>query len=227
MEDALNVLVLMDFSDSLMEYLKSVSPRLKFTRKVVKSLSEISPEMLANVDILYTGNLIPEPDTVPRLRWIQCHSAGVEGVLAQPLLSAEDILVTTTSGMHATTIAELTFGMMLAFAHRIPTMLRFQQKAEWSSDRFNLLMPVELRGSTLGILGYGSIGRELARVAQVFSMTVLATKRDVMHPAAANEYEMPGTGDPDGALVERLYPPEATRSMVSECDFVVFTLPLN
>src|SRR5512141_1567436 len=116
MEDALNVLVLMDFSDSIMEYLKSVSPRLKFTRKVVKSLSEIPPEMLASVDILYTGNQVPEPDTVPRLRWIQCHSAGVENVLAQPLLAAEDIIVTTTSGIHAPTIAELTFGMMLALA---------------------------------------------------------------------------------------------------------------
>ncbi|HEX2949646.1 MAG TPA: D-2-hydroxyacid dehydrogenase, partial [Armatimonadota bacterium] len=176
---------------------------------------------------LYTGNQVPEPDTVPRLRWIQCHSAGVENVLAQPLLAAEDIIVTTTSGIHAPTIAELTFGMMLALAHKIPAMLRSQQKAEWLPDRFNLLMPVELRGSTLGILGYGSIGRELARVAQAFNMTVLATKRDVMHPAATDEYEMPGTGDPEGALVERLYPPEATRSMVAECDFVVVTLPLT
>ncbi len=227
MEDTLNVLVLADFGDAIMERLKAVSPRLKFTRKTVKSLSEIPPDVLATVDILYTNLLVPEPDTVPRLRWIQSHSAGVESLLAQPLLAAEDIIITTTSGMHATTMAELTFAMILAFARKLPLMLRYQQKAEWPADRFSVLLPRELRGSTLGILGYGSLGRELARVAQAFGMKILATKRDVMRPAIVNEYLVPGTGDPEGTLVERLYPSEATKSMVALCDFVVITLPLT
>jgi phosphoglycerate dehydrogenase-like enzyme len=219
--------VLADFSDAIMERLKAISPRLKFTRKTIKSLSEIPPDVLATIDILYTSLLVPEPDTVPRLRWIQSHSAGVETLLAQPLLAAEDIIVTTTSGIHATTMAELTFAMILAFARKLPLMLRYQQKAEWPADRFSLLLPRELRGSTLGILGYGSLGRELARVAQVFGMRILATKRDVMHPEVVNEYLLPGTGDPDGTLVERLYPSEATKSMAALCDFVVITLPLT
>jgi len=106
-------------------------------------------------------------------------------------------------------------------------MLRYQQMAEWPADRFSVLRPRELRGSTLGILGYGSLGRELARVAQAFGMKILATKRDVMRPAIVNEYLVPGTGDPEGTLVERLYPSEATKSMVALCDFVVITLPLT
>ncbi len=226
MEDTLNVLVLMDFSDAMMDRFKAISPRLKFTRKMVKSASEISPDVWATTDILYTVSTVPDADSAPRLRWIQANSAGIESFLAQPQL-AEDIIITTTSGIHATTMAEYTFAMMLALARKIPLMIRTQQKAEWPTDRFNLFLPVELRGSTLGIVGYGSIGREIARLAQAFGMEVLATKRDVKHPEAGNEYAEPGTGDPEGTCVERLYPPEAVRSMVSLCDFVVVTLPLT
>src|SRR5215217_7405921 len=112
MENTLNVLVLMDFSDEIMDRLKSISPRLKFTRKVIKSTSEIAPDVWANVDILYTTSIVPEPDTAPRLRWIQANFAGVDKLLTQPLLAAEDIIITTASGVHAVTIAEYSLGMM-------------------------------------------------------------------------------------------------------------------
>src|SRR5215468_234163 len=157
MEETLNVLVLMDFSDAIIDRIRAVSPRLKVTRKIVKSASEISPETWGSVDILYTGGILPDPDVAPRLRWIQSHNAGVEHLLAQPLLAAEDIIVTTTSGMHATTIAEFTFAMIFALARKIPLMLRTQAKAEWTADRHAMLLPQELRRSTLGIVGYGSI----------------------------------------------------------------------
>ncbi len=227
MEETLNVLVLADFSDAVMDQLKATAPRVKFTRKVAKSASEIPADVWASTDILVTGSLLPEPEMAPRLRWIQTLSAGVDNLLKQPILAAEDIILTTTSGMHATTMAEFTFGLMLALARKIPLMLRYQAKAEWPVDRNVTLMTRELRGSTLGIIGYGSIGREVARLAQAFGMEVLATKRDVMHPAATNEYAMPGTGDPDGTMVERMYPPEATKSMVALCDFVVVLVPLT
>jgi phosphoglycerate dehydrogenase-like enzyme len=58
-------------------------------------------------------------------------------------------------------------------------------------------------------------------------MTVLAAKRDVMHPAQTNKYAEPGTGDPDGDLPDRIYPVQAAASMVKECDFVVLACPLT
>ena len=56
-------------------------------------------------------------------------------------------------------------------------------------------------------------------------MEVLASKRDVRQPASRDEYVVPGTGDPDGALTNRLYPPQALRSMFKECDYVVVLVP--
>ncbi len=224
-QDALNVLVLSNFSDAIMDRLKTISPRLRFTRKVVKTASEVTPDIWKTVDILYTPSVLPDPASAPRLRWVQGHFAGVDRLLSQPLLAAEDVIVTSTSGIHAPKMAEFTLGMMLAFAHKIPTMLRLQQKSDWPENRFELLMPHELRGSTLGIVGYGSIGRATARLAQTFGMQVLATKRDVMHPATRGEFTFPDTGDPDGSQVNRLYPPEALKSMLSECDYVQVIIP--
>jgi phosphoglycerate dehydrogenase-like enzyme len=58
-------------------------------------------------------------------------------------------------------------------------------------------------------------------------MTVLATKRDVMQPTDDDAYHEPGTGDPEGEIPRRIYPPQAIGSMASECDFLVLTVPLT
>jgi phosphoglycerate dehydrogenase-like enzyme len=225
MQDQLNVLVLINFSDAILERLKAISPRLRITRRQAKDADDVPLDLWRTVDILYTGLIAPEPETVPRLRWIQSHFAGVDWLMAQPLLTSEDITVTTTSGIHAPNMAEYTLAMILAFAHRLPIMWQLQTNASWPDNRQELLLPHELRGATLGIIGYGSIGRATARLAQTIGMQVLATKRDVFHPNAPNEYQVPGTGDSDGVYVNRLYPPEALKSMLADCDFVQVAVP--
>jgi phosphoglycerate dehydrogenase-like enzyme len=98
--------------------------------------------------------------------------------------------------------------------------------AKWPSQRWELFLPDELRSQTLGIIGYGSIGREIARLAKGFGMHILATKLDARHPED-NGYIMPGIGDPRGEIPDRIYPRQATRSMLAECDYIVNTLPLT
>jgi phosphoglycerate dehydrogenase-like enzyme len=227
MNDPINVLLLVNFSDELVNKLKSVSPRLRIHRLPTRSPRDVPDSLWATTEILYTANVLPEPDVALRLRWVQLHFAGADAVMDSPLLQNESVIVTSASGVHASTMAEYSFAMILALARKIPTMLRLQKKAEWPENRFELLMPTELRDATLGIVGYGSIGRATARLAKAFGMTVLASKRDVMRPASANEWEEIGVGDPDATCVDRLYPPEAIKSMLSECDFVVVTVPLT
>lgn len=227
--DQINVIVSMDFSDPIIEHIRDLSPRLR----VERHFPTVPDRAWENAEVLYTGRALPSPTVAPRLRWIQLHSAGIDHLVNEPMMQAQDVEVTTSSGIHATQMSEYCLAMMLAFTYRIPLLLEHQAKAEWAPKRGDMLHPEdpfathELRGQTLGIVGYGTIGRELARIADSFGMKVLATKRDVMHPEAGNEYAEPGTGDPKGEIPQRLYPPEAIVSMVKLCDFLVITVPLT
>jgi phosphoglycerate dehydrogenase-like enzyme len=227
--DPIHVIVAMDFSDEIMEYIRDVSPRLRIERH----FPYVPERAWENAEVLYTYNTFPSPTQAPRVRWIQLHSAGIDHASKEPIIQAQDVEVTTSSGIHATQMSEYCLAMMLAFNYRIPRMLALQAKAEWTQKRNNLnnpddvFAPHQLRGQTLGIVGYGSVGRELARIADSMGMTVLAVKRDVMQPQAEDEYYEQGTGDPEGEIPRRLYPPEAVVSMVRECDFLVLTIPLT
>jgi phosphoglycerate dehydrogenase-like enzyme len=221
--EPIHVVVAMDFSDEIMAQLRAVSPRLK----VERHFPHVPESAWANAEIIYTLNKLPDPAQAPRLRWVQFHTAGLDHVAKEPIMQAQDVEVTTTSGIHATYTAEYCLMMMMAFVYKLPAMLRYQAKAEWPAKPHEIFTPAGLRGQTLGIAGYGTIGRELARMADALGMTVLASKRNVMQPAAEDEYAEPGTGDPEGNIPARIYPTEALASMASQCDFLVVILPLT
>lgn len=221
--ESINVVVAMDFSDELIQKLREVSPRLRIERH----FPNVPDKAWAQAEVLYTVNKLPLPEQAPRLRWIQFHSAGIDHAVKEVVFETPDISLTTTNGIHAVNMAEFSLAMMLAFSYKIPEMLRFQAKADWSKDRTTIFPSLTLRGQTLGIVGYGAIGRELARQANALGMTVLAIKRDVMHPADDTSYREPETGDPKGEIPARLYPPEAIASMAAACDFLVLIMPLT
>ncbi len=221
--DPIHVIVALDFSDPIMAELREISPRLRIERH----FPTVPEKAWADAEILYTLGTFPDPTQAPRLRWIQLHSAGVNHALKEPIIMAEDVEVTTSSGIHAVAMSEFSLGMMLAFNYKIPHMLQLQRAVEWPKERQKIFAPQTLRGQTLGIVGYGAIGRELARMADHLGMKVLAIKRDVMHPEDFDGYAEPGTGDQSGDIPTRIYPPEAIASMASECDFLVLTVPLT
>jgi phosphoglycerate dehydrogenase-like enzyme len=148
----------------------------------------------------------------------------VDRVIADPILQKSDLVATTMSGANAAQVAEYVLMMLLAMGHHLPALHSLQQQAEWPSDRWIRFSPRELSQSTVGIVGFGSIGRQVARLLAGFGATVLAVKRNAMHPADAGYYPQ-GQGDPDGDFVHRLYPPQALRAMLKDCDFVVLALP--
>lgn len=225
MTNSIQVLVLTQspIPSPLIEKLCAISPRLAVEHRTAQTLEELG-DVWGEVEVLYTTGLAPAPEAAPALRWVQGHFAGVDHFLDHPLL--ERVTLTTASGVHAPNMAEYILMMMLAVAHHLPRMIEYQKKVAWPKERWALFAPRELRGGTVGIVGYGSVGREVARVAKVFGMRVLAMKRDVQR-AADEGWGLSGVGDPAVENVEHLYPPEALRSMLSESDFVVLTLPLS
>jgi len=213
----------MPFSEPQLDRLRAVSPELRVAR------AEPATADYSRTEVLYAGAPPRDVGRAPRLTWVQLHMAGVNALYDHPLYTQSAITLTTTSGVHAATIAEYAITMLLALAHRVPTMVEWQRRGGWPPDaqRWPLFVPTEVRGATLGVVGYGSIGRELARMATTaFGMRVLACKRD---PSRREDtgYCAPGTGDPDGRLPEAWFPPEKLHDLLARSDVVVMAAPLT
>lgn len=220
----LNVLVTMEFPGELLQKLQAVSPEINLSYAPLKVKEPLPLGTLAKAEVLYTWSALPHPEDAPKLRWVQFHSAGIDHLQGHPLLDS-NIALTTASGVHAVTIAEYVMASILAWAHRLPRIFAYQQRAIWPGGRWERFVPQELRGATLGIIGYGSVGREVARLARAFGMRVLASKRDPRRMKDEG-FRLDGTGDPEGDLPDRVYPAAATLSMLSECNYVVLCVPL-
>jgi phosphoglycerate dehydrogenase-like enzyme len=212
--------------DEIITRLRGVSPQIQVTVLPVKKEDEISAETWDKTEILYTDRVLPTPNKANKLKWIQFQSSGIDRFLESPIVSKTGILVTTLSGAAVSQMAEHAIMMMLALGHKIPALTVSQRKSEWPKDRLDRFIPLELRGATVGIVGYGSIGRQIAHLLEPFGITVLATKRDVKSTIDIG-YIPEGLGDPGGDLVHRLYPAEALKSMLKFCDFIIITVPLT
>lgn len=226
MPETIEVLITLPFPEDLVDQLRGVSPRLNITVHKARTPEDVSANVWKRTEVLYTNRVLPTPDQVPKLRWIQFHWAGVDHAIDDSILRKPDLVATTLSGAAAPQMAEYVLMMLLALGHHLPDMIDQQSRSDWPKDRWERFSPQELGESTVGIVGYGSIGRQIARLLHAFGATILATKRDVMHPEDEG-YSPKGLGDPAGEFVRRLYPPQALVSMIKECDFVVITVPLT
>jgi len=111
----------------------------------------------------------------------------------------------------------------------VPRMVEWRARGGWPGDeqRWPLFVPTDLRGATLGIIGYGSIGRELARMAtSALGIRVVALKRDPSR-RADRDYCPPGTGDPEGRLPEAWLGPHELPALLQRSDVVVMAAPLT
>jgi phosphoglycerate dehydrogenase-like enzyme len=148
------------------------------------------------------------PRLAPRLRWVQATSAGIGQLVKKRGLTETDLVFTTASGVHSTSLAEFCLMAMLMFVKDAPGLEMDKKRKRW--QRFSR---PELAGQTLAVVGLGRIGREVARVARCLGMRALGTKRTI-------EGE-----DAEALGVERLYPFQELRSLLSAADFVVLACP--
>ncbi len=145
--------------------------------------------------------------TCKNVRWIHSKAAGLDNLLFPELVDSE-VLLTNGSGVFSSSLGEFVLAAILYFAKDLRRMVRNQAAQVW--EQFDI---EEISGQTVGILGYGDIGRAVASRVKPMGMHVLAVKRHVSI-----------SSDP---LVERYYRPEQRREMMSLCDYVVATAPLT
>ncbi|MEZ5294111.1 MAG: D-2-hydroxyacid dehydrogenase [Vicinamibacterales bacterium] len=169
---------------------------------------------LASCDVAFTWVLDQaELARAPRLRWVHTSAVAV-GTLCLDALAARGVAVSNSRGIQSTPIAEHVLALLLAMTRRLPLAFERQRQARWSQHEFGgPLLPSVLRGRTLGLVGLGSIGTEVARLATAFGMRVVATRRDPSRPV------------PQG--VERVWGPEGLDALLAEADVVVVAAPLT
>jgi phosphoglycerate dehydrogenase-like enzyme len=220
------VLITMPFAEELIALLRERFPGVNLLVHAARRPEDVPSEVWGRIQVLYTDRVLPAPEIVPALRWLQFHSAGIDFAVASPLLGKPGLAVTTLSGAAAPQAAEFILSALLALGHHLPEAFAAQNRAEWPRERWDRYRPFELRGSTVGIIGYGSIGRELARLLQPFNVRILAVKQDAKNPVD-HGYIAEGLGDPQGNYFTRLYPFQALKSMLRGCDSVVVLTPLT
>lgn len=224
--EKITLLSTVNFTKEQLDRLRAVSPRVEVRQIANPAMEDIPDELRQRVEILYGwGEPVRQGHRFPHLKWIQTHSAGIDYLLDKPVWQSQ-VWITNLSGVHAVPMAEHVLAMMLAFRWNIPVMERFRARAEWPKGRWDWFARPELRGSTLGIVGYGAIGRELARKAQALGMRVLAANRSGQRRPERG-LRAPGIGDPEAAIPDKIYATGHLLDMLPECDYVATVTPLT
>ncbi len=147
-----------------------------------------------------------------RLRWVHSGATGVKGSLTPEML-ASPVLFTNSKGMHGPPMGDTALAMILHFARGLDFAVASQARGAWDTGPFYRADHplVELSSSTVGIFGYGGIGREVAKRARALEARVLA-------------YDRGPFTSPDAGL-ESLHGPPGLERLLAESDFLVVTAP--
>ncbi|KAI2631077.1 hypothetical protein GGR54DRAFT_585386 [Hypoxylon sp. NC1633] len=193
----------------------------------------MSDEDWKTVTILLTGAKFPTKEAAPNLQLIQLQSAGANFVLDNPLFTDTDIAFCTANGVAGPQIAEWIICNFLAFQHHIPRFLENAKEHKWEHN-WNDANTQDAVHQRVGILGYGSIGRQVARVATALGMEVYAyTNRPRPTPESRRDdgYVVPGLGDPEGVLPSKWFsgtdPEEVSEFLSAGLDLLVLAVPLT
>jgi D-3-phosphoglycerate dehydrogenase len=178
--------------------------------RVIHAGQERIAECLLEADIFCGHAKVPVPwdDVVDagRLQWIQSSAAGLDHCLV-PSVIASDIPVTSASGLFAPQVAEQTAAILLGLVRSMPTFFRAQQKKEFIRRR-----TCDLRGMTVGIVGFGGNGRQIAKTLAPFGVDIVATD---MFPHTQPDH------------VRELWPAEELPQLLATSDVVIMCVPLN
>jgi phosphoglycerate dehydrogenase-like enzyme len=207
-----------------LERIQAAAPGSRIVNLSVEGLADGPVD---DVEVLLRGWLVAEAfdrllSRAPHLTWVHSATSGVERALT-PAALARDVLVTNARGVFSRPIAEHVLLMILAISRHLPELLELQRERTWQP-----LEGRELRELTIGIVGYGSLGRSVASLASAFGARVIALRR---RPTSTESTRAgaPDDGDefPYEATVDRVLGPDGLHELLSESDIVVLAAPLT
>lgn len=188
----------------------------------LEKATEIAPERLRDVEVMFCTFPPSNIADLKSLRWLQIASAGYTQLFGLDL-PGRGVRATNALGCFDVPIAEWNISMMVNMARDLRQMIRNQDAAVW--DR-SAVFQREIRGLTVGIWGYGGIGRETARLAKQLGLQVHVMTRNGVGPRG-NMYCVAGTGDADGVLPDKVFKRGEEMDFLSGLDFLVLALPMT
>ena len=194
------------------EKLQKEFPQLEITRLTTYDGIEND---LVGAEILFSQSLTPEQFVAARkLRWIHSSAAAVHQFMF-PELVKSNVVLSNAREVHGPGVAEHVMALILGMAKRIPESVRFQQKRVWGQDILwsGGATPLDIGRATLGLVGFGSIGRNVAKYAHAMGMRIIVVRE---HPRQ-NPAE----------FVEQELPSSRLADMLAQSDYVVLSPPLT
>jgi len=177
------------------------------------SYDGIEPE-LRDAEVIFTISLRPEQFmAAQKLRWIQAPTAAVHQFLFPELINS-NVVLTNATEVHGPVVAEHVIAMVFALAKKVPQAAVLQRQRVWGQEAMWSERPHlrEITGATLGLIGVGSIGRRVAKMASALGMRVIAVREHVEK------------GTPEG--VEAVFPASDLNTLLRQSDYVVVAAPL-
>ncbi|KAL8665271.1 MAG: hypothetical protein Q9168_007734 [Polycauliona sp. 1 TL-2023] len=240
------VILPFDSPDAIFDRIRRNHPRIKitfhqirFTDTPWKARFELPPQIFHDATFLITlSALPPSPKDCPKLELIHFTSAGTNHIANSPIYTDTEIPLTTSSGIHGPQIAEWVLMTMLTSSHHYALLHRWQRDHRWGQDDksgIGLLRNLHDKvGQRLGVLGYGSIGRQVSSVAKAMGMDVIAyTARARTTPESKHDtgFIVPGTGDPEGKIPSAWYSGTDKKDLhnflAQDIDHLLVSVPLT
>lgn len=172
-------------------------------------------EHICDAEVTIAWSLRPEQiKSAKNLRWVHSTAAAVHQLIFPELVNS-DIVLTNARDVHGPVVAEHVIALVFALAKRIPQAVRLQEKHVWGQMLIweTLPRPREIAGTTLGLVGLGSIGRAVAKHAAALGMRVIAVR------------EHPEKSVPEG--VEQVFGPAQLEALFTQSDYVVLAAPVT
>lgn len=215
------VLIDMPVDARAMERLRAIGDIDVRITEPVEDVRPLPAALLRDVQILFCAYPPENFADMQSLELIQIYSVGCNQLYALGL-PQKGVRACNAQGVFDVPIAEWNLAMMVNLARNLRGMIRNQEAGVW--DR-GAEFQREIRGLTVGIWGYGGIGRETARVAKALGMAVHVMSRQGVGPRA-NTYCLDGTGDPAGTLPDRVFVGGQEREFLADLDFLILSMPL-
>ncbi|SLM39158.1 NAD(P)-binding domain [Lasallia pustulata] len=219
-------------------HIKITFRMLLFTDSPWEGREEIPKELYHDATILATlSALPPSPEDCPNLHLIHVFSAGTNHIQSSPIYTSTSIPLTTSSGIHGPQISEWVLLTALVHSHHYNKLHDLQRAHKWGTDpdpSEGMRSMHDNVGQRLGVLGYGSIGRQVGRVSQAMGMDVIAytaSARSTPEAKKDHGFIVPGTGDPDGSIPSAWYSgmdkASLHRFLSQDIDHLLVSVPLT